>query len=637
MAKRRQLTRPPTQPGGLALDDPFVRSLGVSFLVYGGLNWDFASNRPLQSLSTLPVARAETLDLSANNSGAYRLATPEEKTQSFTMGIRVRMTSGNTNYCPLMGLMYDQAGNVPYGTQIDLVDGRVRFAHSFNGTPLSTNPGSDGISSTEFEWIWVTLRTGNQAVYKNSNLIQYSSNSGIVNYTATSAVGLGSINADGRTPGIEVNCAIYVPRELSTDEMNTVMANHYRLARNPQRRPTLRRGLLGPTYTLALNAASFALSGSAARVTAARRLAAATAGYSMTGIAAALVAARKMTSLPGVISLAGSAAALKVGRRLAGSSGAMATGVNAAEMVVTRKLTAAPGAFALTGGAASFVYTPKSGGQGPTYTLTGGSGAFLLAVTTSRMLMARRMAAAAGAFSATGMPARVAAARRLPAKAASFNAVGGSAGLLATRCLRVGFATFNVTAPGVRLLVTRRLPGAAGAFAVAGVDASIKYSAAGGRIDIDAAKIPASRFVIFGGGSRTVVFGGFTRVVVFGGGTRVVVFDDPLIEKANSMANAEEPYFVDGKWFCDKDPDEKSYFVADIAIELAKRGTTAVSVEVIPGGVTVTEGPDIQGHLIVVKLEGWGDDGADNFWTARVTCANTERFDRTTWLNRVDN
>jgi hypothetical protein len=248
------------------------------------------------------------------------------------------------------------------------------------------------------------------------------------------------------------------------------------------------------------------------------------------------------------------------------------------------------------------------------------------------------MVAAAGAFGTTGMPARIAAARRLPASAASFAAIGAPAGLRAARRLSVGFGAFNMTAAPVRFAVARRLPSAPGAFAVAGIDALIKYSSAGGRIDIDASKIPASRVVIFGGGLRTVVFGGFTRVVVFGGGTRVVVFDDPLIEKANSMANAEEPYFVDGKWFCDKDPDEKSYFVADIAIELAKRGTTAVSVEVIPGGVTVTEGPDIQGHLIVVKLEGWGEgDGGENFWTARVTCANTERFDRTTWLNRVDN
>lgn len=146
---------------------------------------------------------------------------------------------------------------------------------------------------------------------------------------------------------------------------------------------------------------------------------------------------------------------------------------------------------------------------------------------------------------------------------------------------------------------------------------------------VDASKVASARRVIFGGG---------TRRVIFGGGTRVVVFDVPNLERASIMANAAKPYFEDGKWFVDKDPDEKSYYVADVSQELADRATTIATVEVILGGVTKLEGPSVQGNLIVVKLEGMDTSaGADNFWTARVTCANTERFDRTTWLNRVDN
>jgi hypothetical protein len=129
-----------------------------------------------------------------------------------------------------------------------------------------------------------------------------------------------------------------------------------------------------------------------------------------------------------------------------------------------------------------------------------------------------------------------------------------------------------------------------------------------------------------------------SRTVSFGGGSRVVVFDVALLEKEPVVANSDKPYFKDGKWWVDKDPDEKSYYVADISKELADRATTAQSVVVLVGGVTVLEGPAIQGSLVVVKLEGMDvSDGAENFWTARVTCANTERFDRTTWLNRVDN
>lgn len=132
------------------------------------------------------------------------------------------------------------------------------------------------------------------------------------------------------------------------------------------------------------------------------------------------------------------------------------------------------------------------------------------------------------------------------------------------------------------------------------------------------------------------------RRVIFSGGTRVVVFDVPSLQKDKDkdalMTNSARPYFKDGKWFVDKDPEEKSYYVADLTQELNDRATTATSVQVLVAGVKLLEGPSIQGSLIVVKLSEMDTSaGADNFWTARVTCANTEQFDRTTWLNRVDN
>lgn len=391
-------------------------------------------------------------------------------------------------------------------------------------------------------------------------------------------------------------------------------------------------------YTLTAAGGAFAFTGQPATLSTARRLAAAAGGFTLTTLAASLLAARRIVAAPAVLSLAGTAANLKAARRLPAAAGAVALTGAAAKLTAARKLTAAPAAFALTGGTATFVYTPKPGGQGPTYTLTGGSGAFLLTATTARLLLARRLVATVGAFSATGMPAALVAARRLGALPGSFAFVGGAAGLRAGRRLAAGFGSFSASGIAAKLATARRLPATTGSFAVAGTDALMKYSANRGEIDIDASTIPANRTVVFGAFSRVVVFGANSRVVVFGGATRVVVFDDPKIEKENSMANAEEPYFVDGKWFCDKDPDEKSYFVADISKELAKRHTTAVSVVVLTGGVTATEGPDIQGNLIVVKLEGMDvTDGADNFWTARVTCANTEQFDRTTWLNKVDN
>lgn len=130
------------------------------------------------------------------------------------------------------------------------------------------------------------------------------------------------------------------------------------------------------------------------------------------------------------------------------------------------------------------------------------------------------------------------------------------------------------------------------------------------------------------------------RIVVFGGGARVVTFDVPFTgpNKGSSMTNAPVPYFKDGKWWVDKDPDEQSFYVANLTKELTDRGTTATFIEPVVKGVEILIAPQIQGNFVVIKLGGLDvTAGAENLWTARVTCANGERFDRTMHFNRVDN
>ncbi len=111
------------------------------------------------------------------------------------------------------------------------------------------------------------------------------------------------------------------------------------------------------------------------------------------------------------------------------------------------------------------------------------------------------------------------------------------------------------------------------------------------------------------------------------------------------------PYKNGDRWMLDKDPNEKSYYAADITQELADRGTTAVSVASMdPGdtiaGVILLEGPVIQTKVVagttrtyvLVKLGGMDvAANAANYWTARVVCANTEEFDKTTHFNKVEN
>jgi hypothetical protein len=121
-----------------------------------------------------------------------------------------------------------------------------------------------------------------------------------------------------------------------------------------------------------------------------------------------------------------------------------------------------------------------------------------------------------------------------------------------------------------------------------------------------------------------------SRRVAFPGGTRVVAFGSvPGARTPNA------PYLEAGKWWSEKHPLDERYWVADITIDLAERGTTAVKVEAIVAGVTVLQDPVIQGNLIPIKLGGFNAaTSAVNFCTFRVTCADGQRFDRTIWFKQ---
>jgi hypothetical protein len=121
-----------------------------------------------------------------------------------------------------------------------------------------------------------------------------------------------------------------------------------------------------------------------------------------------------------------------------------------------------------------------------------------------------------------------------------------------------------------------------------------------------------------------------SRRVAFPGGTRVVAFGSV---PGARMPNA--PYLEAGKWWSEKHPLDERYWVANITIDLAERGTTAKTVEAVVAGVTVLQDPVIQGKLIAVKLGGFNAaTNAVNFCTFRVTCSNGERFDRTIWFKQ---
>lgn len=112
--------------------------------------------------------------------------------------------------------------------------------------------------------------------------------------------------------------------------------------------------------------------------------------------------------------------------------------------------------------------------------------------------------------------------------------------------------------------------------------------------------------------------------------------------------NEKAPWQEGGDWFVFRDPDEKSYYAADITAELIDRATTPKStgaLELVLIGVVQLEAPQIQVVTVagvqrtyaIAFLGGIdGDPPANWKWTARVTCANGERFDKTTNFKRRD-
>ena len=102
----------------------------------------------------------------------------------------------------------------------------------------------------------------------------------------------------------------------------------------------------------------------------------------------------------------------------------------------------------------------------------------------------------------------------------------------------------------------------------------------------------------------------------------------------------DKPYEKDGRMYIDKDPEDRLHYVANVIDQLTDSATTAVSFEAIPVGVTLLEQAAPQGELgglLAVKLGGMGEDSEESFCIFRVTCENTEQFDKTIYFNKVEN
>ncbi len=177
-------------------------------------------------------------------------------------------------------------------------------------------------------------------------------------------------------------------------------------------------------------------------------LTAAAGSFALSGVAATLKAARKLTASAGSFTETGNAAALKKGYPLVASTGTFAETGNPASLLATRKITASAGSFATTGNAAT-------------------------------LRADRKLTAAAGSFTETGNPATLAKGVSLSTSAGSFSVTGNAAGLSATRRLSAGTGSFAETGNAATLKAARKLSASPGAFNVTGNAATLTYTPSG--------------------------------------------------------------------------------------------------------------------------------------------------------------
>lgn len=108
------------------------------------------------------------------------------------------------------------------------------------------------------------------------------------------------------------------------------------------------------------------------------------------------------------------------------------------------------------------------------------------------------------------------------------------------------------------------------------------------------------------------------------------------------MADTTDTYYQRGRdWWVDKDPDDDLYYGRDVQDDLTAMGTTAAAVTALVAGVELTEAAFIQGTVMIAKVKGGisalASLDAVNSLTFRVTCANSEQFDKTVYFNMVEN
>ncbi len=232
------------------------------------------------------------------------------------------------------------------------------------------------------------------------------------------------------------------------------------------------------TYSIQADLGAYAVAGSQAGVTAARKITATAGAYTETGAAATLNKGFTLAANPGTYAVTGSAATPKAGRTVAANAGSYtATGV-AASLNKGGTIAAVSGSYAVTGSAA----TPKAArsitavagaysSTGSATTLTHGGtladqGAYASAGFPVAFRVGYRLNANAGAYTLSGTAASIQRAGKVVADPGA-HAIAGSAALLTGGSV-TGSGSYALAGSSASLKVGRVLSAVPGAHVVTG-------------------------------------------------------------------------------------------------------------------------------------------------------------------------
>jgi hypothetical protein len=226
----------------------------------------------------------------------------------------------------------------------------------------------------------------------------------------------------------------------------------------------------GSPYTMAADAGSYSINGTANALRATRQMAGTSSSYAVTGTNNALRAGRMIAGTTATYLLTGTANALRAARQMAATTASyLLTGATNV-LRWGHAMPADSASYNITGTANALRAARRMAGTTASYLLTGTANALTWSGSGARTLVAD-----AGAYVLTGTANALRAARRMPATTASYAIAGAANVLYRGRRLVADAGAYVVTGAANALRTARRLIAQAALYLLTGADANLTF------------------------------------------------------------------------------------------------------------------------------------------------------------------